>query len=241
MYQPPTSAPTSKPGYNHRPQREKPIFKNDSPFSPGAGQSDRGRTVDLVTNEYDVSPKSSPAPTSHSGWTSINRRAPTPSAPSNTPVGAFGRSLHLLTQPYKSIKAQESAWRGLNGERSASPTSAPPPKQNAARKRPNHVRAAAEKSEEHEEIVVMSDSSYKSSPVSSDSSVMSSPPPPPPKKVKLSKRQRRIPSDEHMAVSDETAAKAMEPEYMEPDEDVVEAAKILMMLHEDDKMLRRKW
>ena len=69
---------------------------------------------------------------------------------------------------------------------------------------------------------------------------MSSPPPPPPKKVKLSKRQRRIPSDDHMAVSHETAAKAMEPEHMEPDEDVVEAAKLLMMLHEDDKMLRRQ-
>ena len=242
MYQPPTSAPTYNPGPARRPQREKPIFKNDSPFSPGAGQSNRGRTVDLVTDESDVSPKSSPAPTNHSGWTSINQRAPTPSAPSNTPVGAFDRSLHMLTQPYQSVKAQESAWRGLNGERSASPASAPPPKRTATRKRQNREMIAAEKSDEHEEIVVMSDSSYKSSPASSNSSIItSSPPPPPPKKVKLSKRQRRIPEDDHRVSNDERGAKAKEPEHMEVGPDVVEAAKLLMMLHEDDKMLRRQW
>lgn len=195
-----------------------------------------------MTDESDVSPKSSPAPTSHPGWTSINQRAPTPSVPSNTPFGAFDRSLHMLTQPYQSIKAQESAWRGLNGERSASPASAPLPKRIATRKRQNRGMNAAEKSDEHEEIVVMSDSSYKSSPASSNSSVMSSSPPPPPsKKIKLSKRQRRIPEDDHRVYSEERGAKAKEPERMEVDPDVVEAAKLLMMLHEDDKMLRRQW
>lgn len=241
MYQPPTSAPTSNPGQARRPQREKLIFKTDSPFSPGTGQSNRGRTVDLATDESDVSPKSSPAPTNHSGWTSINQRAPTPLAPSNTPIGAFDRSLHMLTQPYQSVKAQELAWRGLNGERSASPASAPPPKRTAARKRQNREMIAAEKSDEHEEIVVTSDSSYKSSPASSNSSVMtSSPPPPPPKKAKLTKRQRRNIEVDHMVSSDERGAKAREPEHMEVGPDVVEAAKLLMMLHEDDKMLRRQ-
>lgn len=101
---------------------------------------------------------------------------------------------------------------------------------------------AAEKSDEHKEIVVMSDSSYKSSPASSSSSVITlSPPPPPRKKVKLSKRQRRIPGDDHRVYSEEREAKAKEPERMEVDPDVVEAAKLLMMLHEDDKMLRRQW
>ena len=101
---------------------------------------------------------------------------------------------------------------------------------------------AAEKSDEHEEIVVMSDSSYKSSPASSNSSIItSSPPPPPPKKVKLSKRQRHIPEDDHRVSNDERGAKAKEPEHMEVGPDVVEAAKLLMMLHEDDKMLRRQW
>jgi hypothetical protein len=240
MYQPPTSAPTSNPGQARRPEREKPVFMKDSPFSPGAGKINRGRTVDLVTDDSDVSPKSSPAPTSHSGWTSINQRAPTPSAPTNTPSNALDRSL-LLTQPHHTLKAQESAWRGPNGERSASPASGPSSKRTTTRKRPNRDRTATEKSDQHEENVVMSDSSYKSSPASSDSSVASSPPPPPPKKVKLTKRRRQIPEDEHMAYSDEGAAKAKEPEHMEVDPDVVEAAKLLMMLHEDDKMLRRKW
>ena len=235
MYQPPTSAPTSNPGPALRPQREKPVFMKDSPFSSGAGKSNHGRTAHLVTDDSDVSPKSSPAPTSHSGWTSINQRDPTTSAPENTPSNALDRSL-LLTQPYHTLKAQESAWRGPNGERSASPASAPSPKRNAARKRPNRDRVAAEKSDQQEENVVMSDSSYKSSPASSDSSVMSSPPPPPPpKKVKLTKRRRQIPEDEHMAYSDEGAAKAKESEHMELDKDVVEAAKLLMMLHEETR------
>lgn len=243
MYQPPpTSAPTFNPAQARRPQRETPIFMKDSPFSPGAGQTHRDRTADLVTNDSDVSPKSSPAPTSHSGWTSINQRAPSPPVPTATPVGAFDRSIHYLTQPYQTVKAQESAWRGLNGERSASPASRPLPKRTVTRKRPNREMIVAEKSDEHEEIVVMSDSSYKSSPASSNSSVMtSSPPPPPSKKVKLTKRRRHIPKDEHMASSDDGAAKVKAPERMEVDPDVVEAAKLLMMLHEDDKMLRRQW
>lgn len=242
MYQPPqTSAPTYNPGQARRPQRETPVFMKDSPFSPGAGQTHRDKTADLVTNDSDVSPKSSPAPTSHSGWTSINKRAPTPSAPTKTPVGACDRSLHYLTQPYNTAKAQESAWRGLNGERSATPASMPSPKRPATRKRPNREMVAAEKSAEHEEVVVMSDSSYKSSPASSNSSVISSPPPPPPKKVKLTKRRRQIPEDPHTAINDEGPAKAKQPERMEPDADVVEAAKLLMMLHEDDKMLRGQW
>lgn len=212
----------------------------DSPFSPGAGKSNRGRTVDLVTHDSDVSPKSSPAPTSHSGWTSINQRAEHPSALTNTPTNALNRSL-LLTQPYQTLKAQESAWRGLNGERSASPASIASPKSTVARKRPNR-EPSAENSDEHEDIVVMSDSSYKSSPVSSDSSVMSSPPPPTPlKKLKLTKRRRQVPDDRIMASSYEDTAKAKEPEHMEVHDDVVEAAKLLMMLHEDDKMLHRKW
>ena len=86
----------------------------------------------------------------------------------------------------------------------------------------------------------MSDSSYKSSPASSDSSVVSSPPPPPPKKVKLTKRRRHIPEDEHMVSKGEGAATTKQPERMKVDPDVVEAAKLLMMLHEDDKMLRRQ-
>ena len=241
MYQPPTSAPTSDPGQARRSQREKPIFKNDSPFSPGAGQSNRGRTVDLASDGSDVSPKSSPAPTNYSGWTSINQRAPTPLAPTKTPVGACDHFLDMLTRPHHIVKSQESAWRGLNGERSASPASAPPPKRSAARKRPNREMIAAEKSDKQEEIVVMSDSSYKSSPVSSNSSVVSSPPPPPPKKVKLSRRQRRILEDDHPVSSDERGAKAKESDHMEVDQDVVEAAKLLMMLHEDDMLLRRQW
>lgn len=242
MYQPPTSAPTSNPGLTRRPEREKPIFMKDSPFSPGAGQSNRDRTVDLVTDDSGVSPKSSPAPTNHSGWTSINQRAVTPSAPTNTPVNAVDNSLRLLTQPYQTVKAQESAWRGPNGERSASPASMPPPDRAATKKRQTRKRIASPKIDEHEDIVVMSDdSSYKSSPVSSDSSVMSSPPPPPPNKVKLTKRRRQVPQDKHVAYSDEGAAKTEEPGHMEPDEDVVAAARLLMMLHEDDKMLRRQW
>ena len=235
MYQPPTSAPTSNPSQARRPEREKPVFMKNSPFSPRAGQRNRDRTVDLVTDDSDVSPKSSPAPASNSGWTSINQRAPTPSAPNNTSSNALDRSL-LLTQPYHTLKGQESAWRGLNGERSASPASGPSSKRTAARKRPNRERSASEKIDEHEETVVMSDSSYKSSPASSNSSVMSSPPPPPPpKKIKLTKRRRQIPEDEHVASNGETAVRAQEPEHMEVDPDVVEAAKLLMMLHEDDK------
>jgi hypothetical protein len=245
MYQPPTSAPTSNPGQALRSQREKPTFEEHySPSSTDSGNDGRGRTANLITDDLGVSPRSSPAPTCHSGWTSINQRATPTQGLTTSPLADDDRSLHLLTQPYHAIKVQESAWRGLNGERSASPASMPPPKQTSTNKRQNRKRVAtpAQRNDEHEEVVVMSDSSYQSSPASSASSVMSSsPPPPPPKKAKLNKRRRHVPADQRMASNNEGAAVVEEPEHAEPDQDVIEAAKILMMMREDDKMLRPQW
>jgi hypothetical protein len=57
----------------------------------------------------------------------------------------------------------------------------------------------------------------------------------------LTKSRRHVPADQHMASNNESATKAKESEHTEPDEDVVEAAKLLMLLHEDDKMLHHHW
>jgi hypothetical protein len=241
MYQPPTSTPTSYPSQAARPQRERPVFKEGSPFSPGAASSHRGRALNLDTDDSDISPKSSPARTYPGGWTSIDQRATPPSVPRNTPVGGIDRSLQLLTQPIDSIGAQESSWRSLNGERSASPASMYTLKRTTTKKRPNRKRASPQKYDEDDEIVVVSDSSYKSSPASSESSaVSSSPPPPPPKKVKLNTHRRRPPFEQDEQMSRDEVVRAREAEHLELDPEVVRAAEILMGLYEEDKTLRRQ-
>lgn len=236
QYQPPTSAPTPNPGHAKRPERERSYFKHGSPFSPEAGPSNRGKSSKLDTDDSDISPKTSPVPTYQSAWTSINERLTPSAAPSNTPVNATSSSMRLLTQPYSDIMAQESAWRGMNGERSASPASMPTPKRVPTKKRQGRKRQAAQQEkEEHEdedEDVVMSDSSYKSSPASSDSSVVaSSPPPPPPKKAKMTRRRRRVtPSDQDTPMDDDDAVRARHPETDEMDPEVIKAAEILLLM-----------
>lgn len=240
QYQPPTSAPTPNPVHAKRPEREKSYFKHGSPFSPEAGPSNRGKNSKLDTDDSDVSPKSSPAPTYQLAWTSINERLTPPAAPSNTPVDATDSSMRLLTQPFHDMMAQESAWRGINGERSASPASMPTPKRAPARKRQARKRMAVqqEKEDDEDEQVVVSDSSYKSSPASSDSSVVASspPPPPPPKKAKMTRRRRRVvPSDEDTSMNDDDTVRARHPETDEMDPEVIRAAEILL------EMAQGKW
>jgi hypothetical protein len=217
------------------------VFKEGSPFSPDAASSHRGRVLNLDTDDSDISPKSSPARTYPGGWTSINQRATPPSVPRNTPVGGIDRSLQLLTQPIDRFGAQESSWRSLNGERSASPASMPAPKPTTTKKRPNRKRVSPQTYDEDNEIVVVSDSSYKSSPASSESSAASaSPPPPPPKKVKLNTHRRRPPFNQDEQIRDDGVVRSREPEHTELDPEVVRAAKILMGLYEEDKTLRRQ-
>jgi hypothetical protein len=240
MYQPPTSAPTPYPSQAARPQRERPVFKEGSPFSPTPASTHRGRASNLDTDDSDISPKSSPARTYPGGWTSINQRATPPSVPRNTPVGGIDRSLQLLTQPIDSIGPQESSWRSLNGECSASPASMPTPKRTTIKKRPNRKRVSPQRYDEDDEVVVVSESSYKSSQVSSESSAVSaSPPPPPSKKVKLNTHRHHLPFEQDEQIRGNEVARAREPEHMELDPEVMRAAEILMGLYEEDKTLRR--
>jgi hypothetical protein len=217
MYQTPTSAPTSNPIQLAHSHRERPIFKEGSPFSPDIRTRTRVRTFDLDTEDSDISPKSSPARTYQPSWTSINQRVTPPFPPHNTPINPADRTLQLLTQPL----AQESSWRSLIGERSASPASMP----TDTRMRQARKRVLPQEDDDlGERIVVASDSSYKSSPASSESSVMYSPPPPPAKKVRRLRRRS-----------------SLEREVVEPDEEIVRAAEILISMHEDDGDLRGKW
>lgn len=114
----------------------------------------------------------------------------------------------------------------------------PPPKRAATRTRQNRKRVAPQKSEEQDENVVVSDSSYKSSPPGSDASVASSSPPP--KKARLNKPRRPAPVDQDTAVNDDGAAKVKEAEYIETDPEVIRAAELLMLLHENDSKLRQQ-
>jgi hypothetical protein len=217
------------------------VFKEGSPFSPDAASSHHGRALSLDTDDSDISPKSSPACTYLGGWTSINQRTTPPSVPRNTPVGGIGRSLRLLTQPIDRFGAQESSWRSLNGERSASPASIPAPKGTTTKKRPNRKRVSPQRYDEDDEIVVVSDSSYKSSPASSESSaVSSSPPPPSSRKAKLNTHRRRPPFEQDEQIRGDGVVGARESEHMELDPEVVRAAKILMGLYGEDKTLRRQ-
>lgn len=253
---PPTSAPVQEEA-EFRSRRERPIFKQGSPFASDAEYVHGDRSTTPRSQDVDdtpVSPRSSPvrnvfAPSS-TGWTSINRSCSPhtpPSPPHNSPVGSASRALQLLTQPHlSSANVQESSWRDSSGQRSASPATIPrkTPKANSSFKRhksrKRSLEARGDEDYNDDGSVIASDGSSASmikSSSDSDDVVISSPPPA--KKRKTAKRSARSSVDGETTSSEVTAASTRtnkkQPKSMKFTAADARAARLLLDLNRNEK------
>ncbi|KAM0718800.1 hypothetical protein Q7P37_005871 [Cladosporium fusiforme] len=195
---PPTSAPD--PGSDYRVKWERPTFKLGSPFSPDAEQGyTHNRANNSDNKDASISPKSSYAvvSTNHTpsglvpAWTSINRSPPT--VPTNTPIGSTSNALRLLTQPHTDLGAQQLSWRGMDGQRSASPAPVSMrPTKASIKQHIGYKRAAAESDDDYNDDTDSSKSSFSDSSMAGNkSNIVTSPPPQKRRKPSAKRRCRQ--------------------------------------------------